>query len=134
MSKGIEAVEEVKSPADLAKLGFESLSQPKIFNPKNLELNKEVIDGVVTGFLPPSDKYRSPLLVMKLTKDGTELKVAAQATIHNQVFDKAGKCLVINKRIAIMKIGSKTSTWKDAETGNYREYPVYSVSVFNSKK
>jgi hypothetical protein len=123
------AITDWSQAADLAKEGFKSLSRPEILKLREMPDDK-VIDCTITGLQKSNNEnIRQPLFEAKLTEDGREVLIPAQASIANQLLDKNGKCPHIGKRCLIRKSGSRTSNkWKD-EKGNGRQFSVYQVLI-----
>ena len=142
MSKpnGTTAIETLPSPAELAKLGFETVaSRPPIMRPRELEVGK-VIDGTLKEIRPSTnpEQIRQPLLVMELTKDKSTVLVPCQAGISVKIFatpeDKeARKTRFLGKRILITKTGYKRSKIYKDDTGQGREFATYEVIEYKGK-
>lgn len=142
MSKtnGNTALETLPSPADLAKMGFESVaSKPTIFKLRDLPVNG-VIDGTLKEIRPSTnpDAIRQPLLTMELTKDKTTVLVPCQGGIAVKIFQnpeerESMKSRFLGKRILIAKTGFKRSKLYKDDTGQGREFATYEVIEYKGK-
>lgn len=124
------AIETMPSPAELAKMGFESLSLPGVFKLRDLPVGG-VIDGTLKAIKPSTNPaIKQPLLELVMTKDKRTELVPCQAGIGVRIFEKdTGKCNLIGKRILITKTGYKKSPKYKDDSGNAREFAIYDVIV-----
>lgn len=140
MSKTATAIETLPSPAELAKIGFQTVSsRPAILKLRELPVSG-VIDGVLKKITPSTnpEQIRQPLLEMELTKDKSIVLVPCQGGIAVKIFsnpeEKAQlKSRFIGKRILIAKTGFKRSTLYKDDSGQGREFATYDVIEYTGK-
>ena len=142
MSKtnGATALETLPSPAELAKMGFETVSsKPPILKLKDFKANDIIADGILREIRPSTrDDIRQPLLAMELTKDKSTVLVPCQGGIAVKIFNNPEeraelKSRFLNKRILIAKTGFKRSNRYKDDSGQGREFATYEVIEYKGK-
>lgn len=97
--------------------GFEIISRPPIVPLKDMPLGA-VLDFTLTGVQDSTNpEMKTPILIGKLTADGSRVGIAAQASIANVLLpgwtkdeDKAESfCPFIGRRILLKKAGYRNS-------------------------
>jgi hypothetical protein len=146
MSKTATAISTLPSPAELAKMGFETVSaKPAIFKLRELPVNG-VIDGVLKEIRPSTnpEAIRQPLLRMELTEDKSTTLVPCQGGLSSRIFSEPDgkynpelktqlKSRFLGKRVLIVKTGFKLSnTYKD-DSGKPKEFATYEVIEYKGK-
>ncbi|NDG86080.1 MAG: hypothetical protein EBX52_13710 [Proteobacteria bacterium] len=135
------AIETLPSPEELAKQGFETVSdsRPSLYDLKSMK-PRDVIDGTLKEIRPSlrPEITTQPLLLMELTKDKSQTLVPVKGGISVKIFanpeEKAQrKSRFLGKRILIAMTGHKRSkTYKD-DSGQGREFATFEVIEYKGK-